>query len=74
MSRICANESCGHPTDKQAWMWAPGQLSAPLCICCMRAIWEDTLANVKKALEDYPAVTPEECAAGVGLLVLEEAP
>jgi len=60
--------SCGHPTNTLAWTWAPGHLGPPLCVCCMRAIWEETLVNVKETLERYPAVTPEECAAGAGLV------
>ena len=59
--------SCGHPTDGIPFMWAPGHLSSSKCACCLRAIWEETLVNVTKTLETYRAITPEECAAGVGL-------
>ena len=53
--------ACGHPTDGTPFEWAPGHLSTPLCICCMRRIWEATLANVTKALADY--AVPETCRA-----------
>ena len=50
---------CGHPASEKPWEWAPGQQSVPLCVCCMRRIWEETLANVTQALADYPI--PEGC-------------
>jgi hypothetical protein len=58
---------CGHPTPGIAWEWAPGHQGGPKCICCMRAIWEESLETIQAALAVYPAVTQGECASGVGL-------
>jgi hypothetical protein len=68
MTTICANETCGHPTDGIPFSWAPGHLGGSLCACCLRAIWEKTLADVTKALADHPALTWEECLEGKGLV------
>jgi len=62
---------CGHPTPGIAWEWAPGHQGQSKCICCMRAIWEESLetilSSLQAALAAYPAVTSGECASGVGL-------
>lgn len=56
---LCA---CGHPTDGIPFMWAPGHFSSSKCVCCLRRIWEKTLADVTNALAHTPPMTPEECA------------
>ena len=42
---------CGHPADRQ-WSSGPGRMNGHMCDCCCKKIWEETLANVTKALAE----------------------
>ena len=58
--------ACGHPTDGTPFMWAPGHFSSPVCLCCLRAMWEETLANVKKTLASAESVSTRVQASELG--------
>ena len=42
---------CDHPADRQ-FEWAPAHGTSLICDCCLKKIWEETLANVTSALAE----------------------
>lgn len=44
---ICVN--CRHSADAR-FEWDPGHIGGVMCDCCIKKIWEETLANVTKSL------------------------
>lgn len=45
--------ACPHPAHS-AWSWAPGHMDGFRCVCCIRKVWEETLANLKEGLAKLP--------------------
>lgn len=56
--KACSMPDCTHKAHS-VWSWAPGHLDGYRCVCCIRAIWQETLQNVQESL----AGLPEGCDA-----------
>ncbi len=51
--KTCTQPNCYHKAHC-VWTWAPGHFSGYRCICCLRAIWQETLRDVQEGLEGLP--------------------
>ena len=49
--------SCSHAAD-MTFEWAPGHRGGLICDCCIKKIWENTLANVTKSLTELKMRCP----------------
>ena len=49
--------SCGHAAD-MTFEWAPGHRGGLICDCCIKKIWENTLANITKSLTELKMRCP----------------
>jgi len=55
----CLTPGCEHDAQR-TYEWAPGHGYGRICDCCLLKIWEETKANVEKAIAQMVVRCPDD--------------
>lgn len=61
---LCQNGD-GHP-GWRLFAWRPGVSGEPMCACCFRRMWTETIETVSKLLAELPEECGPERDVGAG--------